>query len=598
MFKWQKNKSKIMWKIINGTLHINKNKNKQNISKVKISASKHVTNSFDIANSFNKFFVNVGKSMSDKIPNRENVIHSPRVTKSFVLSETDNYEICKLIDNLNDKKSSRRDDIPVKFLKLSKHVISNFLAYIFNKCVLMGTYPSLLKVAKVIPLYKEGPRDECSNYRPISLLMHINKVFEKLIHTRLYNFLQKNKILNSNQYGFRKNSSTAFAIYDLIENKLKNLDQNLITCALYVDLSKAFDTVNHNILLKKLSHHGIRGVPLNLFKSYLSNRKQYTFVNDSKSRELPIDIGVPQGSVLGPLLFLLYINDLSFASLLLTKLFADDTCLIFSAKTISELQIVINREMRKIENWMSSNKLSINYKKNKYMLLHRQPNQCPFALYINDNKIEQVKCFKYLGVKIDEKLTWRDHIKHIEGKLSSACGAMYRLRQVVNQQCLRSFYFAHAYSFIQYAILAWCNTQNQFLQKLNSLHGKLVRLMTLHGPLKNFYFSANEMCKNMDILKIQDVYKLELGKFMHRAQTRNLPENFENYFTRIENMHNYNLRSIKNKTFFTKSTNTDKYRKWLTNSGVELWRKMNSEMKNLPYKSFAKRYKREILDSY
>ena len=145
--------------------------------------------------------------MSDKIPHRENVIYSPRVTRSLALSETCNDEVCKFIDNLSDKKSSRKDDIPVKFLKLSKYVIANFLTYIFNKCILLGTYPSLLKVAKVIPLYKEGPKDECSNYRPISLLMHINKVFEKLIHTRLYSFLQKNKILNGNQYGFRKNSS-------------------------------------------------------------------------------------------------------------------------------------------------------------------------------------------------------------------------------------------------------------------------------------------------------------------------------------------------------------------------------------------------------
>ena len=219
---------------------------------------------------------------------------------------------------------------------------------------------------------------------------------------------------------FENKSNTAFAIYDLIENKLKNLDENLITCALYVDLSKAFDTVNHSILLKKLQHYGIRGIPLNLLKSYLSNRKQYTFVNGSKSTELLIDIGVPQGSVLGPLLFLLYINDLPNASLLLTRLFADDTCLLFSAKTIDELQIVINREMRKIEHWMSCNKLSINYKKTKYMLLYRQPNQRPFTLYINDNKIDKVNCFKYLGVKIDNKLTWREHIKYIEGKLSSA----------------------------------------------------------------------------------------------------------------------------------------------------------------------------------
>ena len=267
-------------------------------------------------------------------------------------------------------------------MKLSSAVISDFLAYMFNNFVSLGVYPSLLKTAKVIPLYKKESKEECSNYRPISLLMHINKVFEKLIHRRLYRFLQKHNILNQNQYGFRKNSSTTYAIYDLIENKLKNLDENLYTCALYIDLSKAFDTVNHSILLKKLDHHGIRGVPLELFKSYLSNRKQYTCVNGSKSQELPFEIGVPQGSVLGPLLFLLYINDLPCASQLLTKLFADDTCLIFSAKTIDQLEIMINQEMMKMHNWMTSNKLSINYSKTKYMLFHRQRSRFLFISII------------------------------------------------------------------------------------------------------------------------------------------------------------------------------------------------------------------------
>ena len=232
------------------------------------------------------------------------------------------------------------------------------------------------------------------------------------------------------------------------------------------------------------------------------------------------------------------------------------------------------------------------------MLFHRQPNQRPFSLFINDNKIKQVNCFKYLGVRIDDKLKWTDHIKHIEGKLSSACGAMYRLREIVNQQCLRSFYFAHAYFHLQYAILAWYNTQSKYLKRLNSLHGKLIRLMTLHGPLKNFFFSADEMFKNMEILKVQDIYKLEVGKFMHRAKSRNLPETFDNHFIRIENMQSHPLRSININPFYAKPTNTAKYRKWLTNYGIELWNNFDPELKKLSYKCFSVRYKTNLLDLY
>ena len=187
--------------------------------------------------------------------------------------------------------------------------------------------------------------------------------------------------------GFRKKTSTAYAIYDVIEEKLKNLDKNNYTCALYLDLSKAFDTVNHTILLKKLNHYGIRGLPLRMIQKYLCNRKQFTLINGSKSDELFLNIGVPQGSVLGPLLFLLYINDLPLASCLHAKLFADDTCLIFSAPTLDQFQIVINREMKKIDLWMASNKLSLNYSKTKYILIHRKNHCALLNLYINNKKI-------------------------------------------------------------------------------------------------------------------------------------------------------------------------------------------------------------------
>ena len=211
------NKSKIMWQIINGTLNCSKSKARSNISQVKDDEGKLILNPAEIANCFNKFFASVGRKMSNKIPNVENTIDSPNVTKSIVLSEATSSEIELLIDCMNLHKSTREDDIPIKLFKMSKSVISPFLASIFNKCVFQGVYPKLMKTAKVIPIYKKGDKDECSNYRPISLLLHANKIFEKLLHKRFYSFLQKHNVLNENQYGFRKSHSTSYAIYDLIE---------------------------------------------------------------------------------------------------------------------------------------------------------------------------------------------------------------------------------------------------------------------------------------------------------------------------------------------------------------------------------------------
>ena len=592
------NKSKAMWQVINETLGSNK-KQKRKITKIKKENGEYTVDKQEIANLFNEYFVNVGKKMSDTIPNVPNNICTPSIENSFFMKLTTGDEIFQLINKLDENKAKNLIDIPTKFIKLANNLLSPILSVLFNRCVHQGVYPDPLKIAQVIPIYKEGVKTDCSNYRPISILCQFNKVYEKLMYSRLINFFNKNDILSREQYGFRKKSSTAYAIYDVIEEKLKNLDKNNFTCALYLDLSKAFDTVNHKILLQKLNHYGIRGLPLKMIQSYLLNRKQFTLVNGTKSEERSINIGVPQGSVLGPLLFLLYINDLPLASCLHTKLFADDTCLIFSATTLDELQIIINQEIKKIDLWMSSNKLSLNYKKTKYMLIHRKNDRSHLNLYINNKKIEQTRSIKYLGVKIDENLNWREHIKYVETKISQACGAIYKLRNFVDQDCLRTLYYGYAYSFIQYACLAWGTASKTALRKVQMRHQRLIRAMTLHGPLENMNFSANEMAKNINVLKFEDVFTLELAKFMHRAYYNKLPSTLENFFTKTEMMHRYNLRSRTSHRFYLPHCRTAKYRKSFKILGIELWNKLANELKSVAFLSpFAKKYKKSLIEYY
>ena len=381
-----------MWEVINKSLNKKPKSSKSKITKLKVD-SNIITDNKMMADVFNKYFVGIGKNMADKIPQIENTIYSKREVQSMLFNETSPDEIIDIIKSLSSKKCIIESDIPTRFLKVASPIISPILSNIFNACLQKGIYPDSLKVAQVIPVHKAKSKSECSNYRPISLLSQYNKIFEKIINKRLYNYLEKFKILTQHQYGFRKNNSTSLAIYDLIENLLKSKDNGNIACALFLDLSKAFDTVDRNILIKKLDHYGIRGPPLELLKSYLTNRKQFTMVNGKKSSQFSIDIGVPQGSILGPLLFLIYINDLPLVSDLITKLFADDTCLVFSSKDLNLLQIKINSEILKIENWLHSNKLSLNHQKTKFMLIHSKRSHLDLNLYINDNKIEQVNSF-------------------------------------------------------------------------------------------------------------------------------------------------------------------------------------------------------------
>ena len=456
-----------MWNIINRKLYKKRKKNQIKVKKIKNKQGELVTSNDEISKAFNSFFVNIGKDLASSIRNVPLTIHSKSVKHSIQLYDTTEDEIKKIIKNLSSKKCTRTNDVPTKFLKISVDIISPFLSRLFNFCMKNGVYPDSLKIAQVIPIYKnKGSKDECSSYRPISILSQINKVFEKLIKSRLMAFLDKYKVLSEHQFGFRKNNSTSFAIYDLVENLIKNKDDDKYTCTFFLDLSKAFDTVDRSILIKKLWHYGIRGMPLELLKSYLTNRKQYTLVNGVSSQQMAIDIGVPQGSVLGPLLFLLYINDLPLASKSIIKMFADDTCLVFSSSNLNELQIMINCEVRKIDDWMASNKLTLNYSKTRFMLTHRKKDNPLLNLYINNNKIEQVRSFEYLGVTIDEKLSWSEHIKTVETKLSQACGALARLRHHVDHRCLRAMYYGHAYSHLQYSILAWSSVPKYRLKKL------------------------------------------------------------------------------------------------------------------------------------
>ena len=243
------------------------------------------------------------------------------------------------------------------------------LSQIINISIKTGNYPDQLKIAKVIPIYKKGSSSDPSNYRPISILSNINKIFEKILHKRLFSYLNKFNILYKYQFGFRKGHSTTQALIELTDNIKRGIDDKQYTCGIFIDLCKAFDTVDHDILLSKMHHYGIRGVVQKLFKSYLTNRMQYVSINNNKSKLQNLNCGVPQGSVLGPLLFLLYINDIAkCCSTGLFRIFADDTGIFCKGKDINALIKTARDIMIKIEDWFSCNKLTLNIDKTCFII--------------------------------------------------------------------------------------------------------------------------------------------------------------------------------------------------------------------------------------
>ena len=337
-----KGNTELMWKTINTLL------NKQNShSTDEFIVNDHkLSDPKQIANSFNTYFTNIGANLAYNIPNNNRNFsqYLPRINnKSLFLNPTNIHEILEIVRLLKSTKSSGYDELSINVIKQIIHYIASPLCYIFNLSLSTGLFPQSMKTAKIIPIYKKNDASIISNYRPISLLPSLSKILEKIVYKRLYSFLDINKILISNQYGFRKNHSTDYAILQLCDQIAASLSKKEHIIGIFMDLSKAFDTIDHNILLKKLRTYGIRGTALDWFKSYLFNRRQFVSFKSSASNISSINCGVPQGSILGPLLFLIYINDIINAAPLFTYvLVADDTNVLYSHPNIHTLIDTIN----------------------------------------------------------------------------------------------------------------------------------------------------------------------------------------------------------------------------------------------------------------
>ena len=320
-----------------------------------------------------------------------------------------------------------------------------------------GIFPDAFKLSKVIPLFKKGDSSLLVNYRPISLLPTISKIFEKVIHDQLYEYFDKYNLLAEQQYGFRKQHSTEYAAVKLVDRVSKEMEIGKTPTNVYIDLSKAFDTLTFHILLFKLKYYGVTDTALDLMRSYLTNRKQYVVFNSCQSDYSEIYTGVPQGSILGPLFFSIYINDLINVSNRLNFLmYADDTTIYFNLEEFDHLNKEgdINGELEKVNTWLKLKKLSLNAQKTKLMVFHRkQKHVDEINVQINGTKIERVESFNFLGIMLDKNLTWKSHIEMVGKKISKVMAILYRLKNIFPENVLFVLYNSLIVSYINYGLL-------------------------------------------------------------------------------------------------------------------------------------------------
>lgn len=476
------NKSKAMWSLINNE----KNKCGKSFSNIELyqANSPHQT-----CQMFNDYFINIPKQVSQQITCNDN--NAPaidkHVTNTIFLTPTDSSEVELLIKQMKNKKSTGPDEMSNVLVKLSCTALSKPLVHIINLAFSSGKFPSSLKLTKVVPVYKKGNLQDPSNYRPIALLSPFSKIFEKIIVNRIVQFIKKEKLLSDHQYGFRQGRSTINALVNATDEIYQNCENKRLTVGSFLDLTKAFDCVDINLVISKLNNYGIRGRAGEFLTSYLTNRQQYVqlqnmnnnIVETYKSDYQVVTAGVPQGSVLGPLLYLIYVNSIIKKPDPNNKMvmFADDTSILLSSSSLQQTLEQTNIELNQLAQHFAQHKLLVNHTKTNYIIFKTQQhninnNTC---IHIDNNIIQSTNHTKFLGLVIDNHLSWNNHVSYLSKKISSALFLLRRMSQIGSEDISLTVYYSMIQSIIAYGINVWGVTSETNIQQIFRLQKKAIR---------------------------------------------------------------------------------------------------------------------------
>jgi hypothetical protein len=441
-----------------------------------------------------------------------------------------------------------------------------------------SNFPNEWKQAKVTPIFKDGDKSDVSNYRPISVLSVVSKIIERAVHDQLYSYLTNANILSPSQSGFRSGHSTNSALIDVSDYILENMNNSKVTAAIFLDLKKAFDTVSHNILISKLSKYGINGSALKWFISYLSNRSQIVSINSSYSDPQHINIGVPQGSILGPLLFIIYVNSLPDCVTCKCIMYADDTTLLCSSSDPACLQSELDANMKNIAKWFESNMLTINIKKTKLMVFgtqHILSNFTNINLSYNSDSVEKVDSFKYLGVIFDPYLKWCDHTNYISSCISKRIGVIRRIKYFLPKSTVIMLASALVMPYFDYCSCGWSNCNVQFSNDLQVLQNRLARILLsadIMTPIRDLLNSLNWK-------KLSDRWNDHLLLLTFKCLQGIAPSYLSSKFTFTDSIHSKGTRSQTFKTLVVPSWRNTQGKRTFHYRASQIWNELPSDIR-------------------
>jgi len=580
-FEQVRNDLRRTWSLINDTINSGGKRKRGNIDGIRVGDDM-IGEPQQIANVINDYFSTIGSNIANSVPpgnsDYRRFLRGDYVN-SFFLPDVTIEEVIKYINLLKNKKCSV-DNLPPVLMKRISNIIAPVLCFLINLSISSSVFPECLKFAKVVPIFKGGDSTDVSNYRPISVLSIFSKIIEKHVFSKLYSYFDRNSILNVNQFGFRHGRGTAQAIINHCSYLYSMLDSNRYVFALYLDFRKAFDSVDHEILLGKLYFYGVRGVVYRWFRSYLQNRRQYVSVNGAESTSRTLSAhSVPQGSNLGPLLFLIYINDLPNCSQFFEYVMFADDCTVACAIDRSELRIAhlsINNQLRSILEWITCNRIKINIGKTKYMLYSLKGEvELEHPVTIGENEVERTDRVKFLGLILDDKLTFSHHVSHIASKISRSLGMFCKLREFMPLSVLNSLYYTLVYPYINYAIEAWYSAPNYIRNEIEILQKKVVRIVNFlpyNDHTRDFF-------RRMNMLPLDFVFSLNVALYVYRTlNVRDYDNMLLDKLVTLGDFHDYPVRNRRN--LLLPRYNREKSKSHIHYKGATLWNSIPEEIRD------------------
>lgn len=573
-FKQNAGNSKVIWSSINELTHKNLNAKIEHINNLKCNG-RLISEPKEIAERFNKHFSEIGLKLSSSIQESRTsyLDYICETDAAFEIATIEECKVFHLLSKIDTKKATGMDQIPSNLLKIAAPVISKSLTVMFNKSVTTSTFPDDWKLARVTAIHKKEAKDDMNNYRPISVLSCISKVFERIIYDQLYTYLNDNNLISANQSGFRPFYSTSTALLDATLDWLKTMDQGNLSAVIFLDLAKAFDTVNHDILIHKLRTYGIQPRSLSWFQSYVCMRKQKCCVNGFLSSERLLGCGVPQGSILGPLMFLLFINDLpKCLRHSKARMYADDTNITVTGTSLEEIVNLANNDLANISEWLKANKLSLNTTKTEFMFIGsdsslKKVRDVPL-IFLNGKQIKRVRKTESLGIIIDEKLSWDEHIAHVSKKTSQAIGGLRRIRDYVPQQTAIIIFNSLIKPLFEYCDIVLDNMPITGSTRLQKLQNRAARVITKQG----YDTRSVDIRNQLNWKTLSDQRKDHMLIMVFKLLNNLAPSYLRDHFETSEN-NNYSLRGRKMMCVLPKPR-TEFLRRSFAFSGAKIWNEL------------------------